>query len=192
MQDQVVFAVQRGVANMKRRQLIKASITGGLTLGLLGGGAVWLSIDSNKGALTIEASLTILKSLSNKPVSNLGKWNAYQVFTHCAQSVEYSMSGYPEHKSNLFKNTVGQLAFSIFSAKGKMTHKLSEPIPGAPALALEKDIKLALHRLEKALLAFKLYDGNLSPHFAYGELSKKEYEIAHVLHLYNHLQEIKS
>ena len=71
-----------------------------------------------------------------------------------------------------------------------MTHDLSEPIPGAPAIASEKDIKVALARLEKSLLVFKQYEGELSVHFAYGELSKEEYEKAHVMHLYNHLQEV--
>ena len=175
---------------MKRRQFIKASIGGGVTIVLIGGGAIWLNIDSNQDPLTIDAALTQLKSIANKPTSSLGKWNAYQIFTHCAQSVEYSMSGFPEHKSKLFKNTVGQLAFSIFSSKGKMTHDLSEPIPGAPAIASEKDIKVALARLEKSLLVFKQYEGELSAHFAYGDLSKEEYEKAHVMHLYNHLQEV--
>jgi hypothetical protein len=175
---------------MKRRKFIKASIGGGITVGLIGGAAIWLSIDPNKEPLTVEAALAKLKSLSNKPALNLGKWNPYQIFTHCAQSVEYSISGFPEHKSNLFKSTVGQLAFSAFSSKGQMTHDLSEPIPGAPVLALEKEISIALARLEKSLLVFKQYEGNLAPHFAYGELSKKEYEKAHVMHLYNHLQEM--
>ncbi len=176
---------------MNRRQFIKASMLGGVTIGVLGGG-VWLSIEPNKEPLTIDAALTKLKLLSDRPILNLGEWNPYQIFTHCAQSVEYSMSGFPEQKSNLFKNSIGKLAFSIFSSKGKMTHGLSEPIPGAPVIALEKDVNIALARLEKALVEFKQFEGDLLPHFAYGDLSKREYEIAHVIHLYNHLQEIKS
>jgi hypothetical protein len=175
---------------MKRRQFIKASIGGGVIAGLIGSGAAWLSISSNKDPLTIDAALAKLKSLSILPVSNSGEWDPYQVFSHCAQSVEYSMTGFPKHNSDLFKSTVGLLAFSIFFTKGKMTHSLNEPIPGAPALAKDKDINIALLRLEKSLIAFKQYEGKLLPHFAYGELSKKEYEVAHVLHLYNHLQEI--
>jgi hypothetical protein len=173
---------------MKRRQFIKASIGGGV--GLIAGGAVWLNLSANKYPLTVDAALAKVKSLYNGPVSYSGEWNPYQVFSHCAQSVEYSMTGYPEQNSDLFKNTVGQVVFSIFSSKGKMTHNLSEPIPGAPAFATDKDIKIALFRLEKSLVAFKEYEGKLLPHFAYGELSKEEYEAAHAMHLYNHLQEI--
>jgi len=177
---------------MKRRQCIKASIGTGVAVGLIGGGAVWLNISSNKDPITIDTALTKLKLLSNRPVSSSGEWDPYQIFSHCAQSVEYSMIGFPEHNSDLFKNTVGQVVFSIFSSKGKMTHSLREPIPGAPALSKDKDINAALGRLEKSLIAFKQYQGKLLPHFAYGELSKKEYEAAHVMHLYNHLQEINS
>jgi hypothetical protein len=50
----------------------------------------------------------------------------------------------------------------------------------------------ALMRLENAFLVFKQYQGKLSPHFAYGELSKQEYEAAHVMHFHNHLSELRS
>ena len=61
----------------------------------------------------------------------MGEWEPAQIFTHCAQSVEYSISEFPVHKSNIFKISVGKLAFS---SKGRMTHGLSEPIPSAPKL----------------------------------------------------------
>ena len=175
---------------MNRRKFIKATIGSTAVLSVVGG-AVWLSIDENTEPLTMDAAITVIQSLSDQPISHLGEWNPTQIFNHCAQSVEYSMSGFPKHKSDLFKNTLGQMAFSAFSAKGKMTHSLSEAIPGAPKLQLENSIPAALKRLETAMIKFKNYQGKLLPHFAYGELSKKEYEAAHVMHLYNHLKEIK-
>jgi hypothetical protein len=102
------------------------------------------------------------------------------------------MSSFPEHKSQLFKNTVGKLAFSLFSSKGKMTHNLSEAIPGSPPINSMLDAKEALNHLKNVLIEFDHYKGELSPHFAYGELTKSEYEIAHVMHLYNHLKEVKT
>jgi hypothetical protein len=99
--------------------------------------------------------------------------------------------GFPEHKSKLFKNTVGRIAFSIFSSKGKMTHNLSEVIPGAEPFSAKEDVMFALDRFKKSLVGFKKHQGDLTPHFAYGNLSKAEYEIAHVMHFYNHLQEIE-
>jgi hypothetical protein len=31
-----------------------------------------------------------------------GEWNSAQVFSHCAQSAEFSMIGFPQHKSAVF------------------------------------------------------------------------------------------
>lgn len=174
---------------MNRRKFIKATIGSTAVIGVVGG-AVWFSIDENTKPLTIDAAITLIQSLSDQRLSHLGEWNPTQIFNHCAQSVEFSMSGFPEHKSEVFKNTVGQIAFSAFSAKGKMTHSLNEFIPGAPLLGLENNLEKAIERLKKSMLSFQCYNGKLQPHFAYGELSKSEYEAAHVMHLYNHLKEI--
>lgn len=175
---------------MKRRQFIKASIVSGSSIIGLGGGAYLIIDEVDKNELTIKSALKKLNTLSDTDIKSSGEWNLYQIFTHCAQSVEYSMSQFPLHKSDLFKSTVGKLAFSLFSSKGKMTHKLSEPIPGAPLLIKNEDVTIALNRLKKSLKDFNEYKGSIAPHFAYGKLTKKEFEIAHVMHLNNHLQEI--
>ncbi|MBA6357938.1 MULTISPECIES: DUF1569 domain-containing protein [unclassified Colwellia] len=177
---------------MKRRQFVKASLVGGGVILGVGAGAFTLIKEGNKNSLTVEMALKKLDDLSDESLIHQGEWNPYQIFSHCAQSVEFSMSEFPEHKSNLFKSTVGQLAFSIFASKGKMTHNLGEPIPSAPIIIKHLDSTHALIRLKQSLLNFSRYQGILAPHFAYGELSKAEYEIAHVMHLYNHLQEIKT
>ena len=175
---------------MKRRRFIKTGIIGGLSIGIVGSGAVWLNTPSNKDPLTIDAVLAKLDELSTQTILSSGEWSPYQIFTHCAQSIEFSLTGFPEHKSDFFKNTAGQLAFSAFSTKGQMTHNLSEPIPGAQRIESIADIESALNRFKISLIDFKQFDGKLAPHFAYGELSKPEYERAHVMHFYNHLQEI--
>lgn len=175
---------------MERRQFVKASALAGV--GLLGGASVWLGIGSNKESLTIAAVLSKLETLTEKPISHTGSWDPAKVFIHCAQSIEYSMTGYPVQKSDLFKSTLGSLAFSAFASKGAMTHGLDQPIPGAPAINSNQDLSLALAQLKKSLTDFQQYDGVLQPHFAYGDLSKAEYEVAHVLHIYNHFQELTS
>jgi Protein of unknown function (DUF1569) len=101
------------------------------------------------------------------------------------------MSGYPEQDSIFFQNTVGKLVFSFFSSKGKMTHGLTDPVPGAPPLEIQEDPTSALVRLRTALMDFQDYQGQLKPHFSYGELSKEEFAVAHVIHLNNHLEELK-
>jgi len=172
---------------VNRRNFILASAGTGV---LLSTGAGWLAIDQHEGPLTIDVALNQLDQLMQQQPVAKGSWNLAQVFTHCAQSVEYSMLGYPQHKSDLFKNTVGQTAFSLFLAKGKMTHPLDEAIPGAPLLAKDANTLHAYERFKKSLMDFKAYTGTLAPHFAYGPLSKAEYEAAHVMHFNNHLLEI--
>ncbi len=176
---------------MKRRQFVKMSLVSGAAIIGLGTGTLMLIDERSKDSLTVDFALKKLDELSNSKFLSLGEWEPYQIFTHCAQSVEFSMSQFPEHKSNFFKHTVGKLAFSAFSSKGKMTHGLSEPIPGASIPTKRFDSIIALDRLKKSLIEFDRYQGNLAPHFAYGELTKDEYEKAHLMHLYNHLQEIK-
>lgn len=177
---------------MKRRQFVKASLASGAGIMGIGAGTFMLIEESSKDSLTVDFALKKLDELSNENLLNLGEWDPYQIFTHCAQSIEFSMSQFPEHNSTFFKKTVGKLAFSIFSSKGRMTHGLNEPIPSAPTLTQSVDSIIALNRLKKSLIEFKSYQGTLAPHFAYGVLTKDEYEKAHLMHLYNHLQEIKS
>ena len=173
---------------MNRRKFIAGSIVSGVAVG---SGAVWLSIEKHQEPLNIDFTLLQLNKLvAQNPVAH-GEWNLYQLFTHCAQSVEYSMTGYPEHKSEFFKNTAGKTAFFLFGSKGKMTHKLNEAIPGAPELLAQGNLSDALERFKKSLIDFKQYEGILAPHFAYGQLTKSQYEEAHVMHFNNHLQEIK-
>ena len=115
-------------------------------------------------------------------------WNWSQTLVHCAQSIEYSLSGFPAPRSTLFQNTLGAAAFHVFALRGRMNHDLAEPIPGAPALdASVPDASSALARLRQAVNGFTTHTGPLHPHFAYGPLSKGQYEQAHAMHLANHL-----
>lgn len=115
-------------------------------------------------------------------------WNWSQTLEHCAQSMEFSMQGFPQPKSALFQHTAGAAAFGLFAWRGRMSHNLAEPIPGAPALAMgTPDASAALERLHAAVAAFAAHQGPLQPHFAYGALSRQQYEQAHAMHLANHL-----
>ena len=173
---------------MNRRQFILGSIASGV---FIGGGATWFGIKQHQEPLDIDFALSNLNKLMKQSPKTTGEWNLYQVFTHCAQSVEYSMVGYPDHKSDIFKNTVGKAAFSLFSSKRKMTHALDESIPGAPEFSDEESVADAFERFKKSLIDFKEYEGVLAPHFAYGQLTKQQYEMAHVMHFNNHLQEVE-
>ncbi len=138
---------------------------------------------------SIASALKTLDALRNAPPRMTGAWDLAQVLHHAAQSVEYSLQGFPQPKPAWFRATVGPLAFAVFSARGSMSHGLAEPIPGAPALALGQPLGPAVDRLVASLRAFESHTGPLAPHFAYGALDKPAYTKAHLMHLADHWRE---
>lgn len=116
-------------------------------------------------------------------------WNLSQVLQHLAQSIEFSVKGFPELKPAWFRATLGSAAFTVFNARGKMSHSLDDPIPGAAALDASLSLKASVQRLLDAMDAFSAHKGEFFPHFAYGKLDRAEYERAHLMHLANHWQQ---
>lgn len=168
---------------MKRRILLGAGIVGAAAA------AGWIALPRGGQPLTAAAASDALARLRGAKIMHRGGWNPAQVFAHVAQSIEYSMTGFPQPKAALFQNTVGAAAFAVFQSRGAMTHGLTEPIPGAPAIAAAEDQAAALERVLKALSDFDKFGGALQPHFAYGALDKQAYAAAHAMHVYNHLTE---
>jgi Protein of unknown function (DUF1569) len=153
------------------------------------GTAGWLALPSDTRALTVASATSELAKLKGAKIKHTGGWTPAQVFEHLAQSIDYSMTGFPQSKSAFFQSTAGAAAFAVFQAKGAMKHGLTEVIPGAPALAMNADQDAALDRLLKSLATFDSFSGALKPHFAYGELDKQKYAAAHSMHVFNHLTE---
>jgi hypothetical protein len=114
-------------------------------------------------------------------------WTWSKTLLHCAQSIDYSMSGYPEARSALFRYTAGAAGFSYFKSRKRMSHNLLEAIPGSAMLDANAATELAMATLRKSIDKFNAFSGILAPHFAYGKLSKEDYELAHAMHLANHL-----
>lgn len=125
-------------------------------------------------------------------VRSTGAWPPGAMFEHMAQSINMSMDGFPQPKSAVFQATAGAAAFAIFKWRGQMSHSLSEPIPGAPALGLGEDWRPGALRLRAAITRFKRHAGVLRPHFAYGALDKADFALAHTLHIANHQDEVVS
>jgi hypothetical protein len=123
-------------------------------------------------------------------VKSTTSWKMGAVLEHLAQSIEMSLDGFPEPKSALFQSTVGSAAFAVFKWRGQMTHGLTDPIPGAPALTQVDDWKPSSLRLRTAITRFNGHTGALKPHFAYGNLSRADFALAHALHIANHQDEI--
>jgi hypothetical protein len=139
-----------------------------------------------------EAEEELTRLAAAKELVSGAAWTWAQTLEHCAQSIEYSVSGFPESKSKLFQNTVGAAALGVFSWRGRMSHDLAEPIPGAPALARATPPEVALARLRASVASFRSWSRPLQPHFAYGALDRDAYERAHAMHLANHLSQFRA
>lgn len=162
----------------------------GAFLGVAGGGYYWLNAPRDQSHLSLDLMLDKIETLSKSSFETQGSWDASRTFHHLAQSVEFSMQGFPKQKSPIFQKTVGKLAYKVFNARGAMKHGLDEVIPGETVTA-DGQIQTALVRLKNSLLEFKGYEADMKPHFAYGQLDKADYAIAHVLHINNHLEEFR-
>lgn len=119
-----------------------------------------------------------------------GAWTLPWVLEHCAQSIEYSLSGYPVLRSGLFRATIGRIAKRKFLGSGAMSHDVEAAIAGAPALSLT-DTNVAADRLTKAIAAFRAHEGSLADHLAYGACSKADYEALHAMHVTDHFQKLR-
>ena len=140
---------------------------------------------------TLDDALRWLDRLERGTVAKAtGAWPLTAVLDHLAQSIEMSMDGYPQPKGELFQKTAGSAAFAFFKWRGRMSHGLDEPIPGAPGLSAVAEWHPAAARLRTAIKRFNAHGGPLKPHFAYGPLDKSDYVLAHSFHIANHQDEI--
>ena len=139
-----------------------------------------------------QAQQAVLDLLFVPRVVQGSPWNLSQVLQHLAQSIEFSMQGFPALKGAWFRSSIGSAAFAVFNARGTMSHDLAEPIPGAPALDASQALRTSVNRLLAAMDAFAQFGGTLRPHFAYGELTKPQYERAHLMHLANHWTQLQA
>jgi hypothetical protein len=121
-----------------------------------------------------------------------GTWNLSEVLQHCAQSIRYSVTGYPALKSGLFRTTVGPVAKRLFLRRGSMRHDVDAPLAGAPALAPERPVDNALADLRASVETFNGHDGGTHPHPAYGRCSYREYATLHAMHIGDHLPGLRS
>ncbi|MCE9599651.1 MAG: DUF1569 domain-containing protein [Spirochaetia bacterium] len=128
-----------------------------------------------------------LDRLETSQTDTHGPWNVPQILVHLAQSIEYSLTGYPENKSVIIRKTIGRLVLSRFLSQGYMTHNLSAPIPGAPPLDPNVSVQDGIKRLRKAIVDFRAFQDELKIHFVYDKVTHDEYERVHAMHIANHL-----
>lgn len=174
---------------MNRRQLLGYGVL--TSVAVLGGGVALLPRPGVPLRPSLTEAMALLQRLQGMALESRAGWSVAEVFNHCAQSVEFSLDGYPQLKPAWFRHSIGPAALALFQARGGMRHALDEPIPGAPSLDAPLSAEAALARLQQAFARFSAHGGALAPHFAYGELTHAEYAQAHALHLYEHLSLIR-
>jgi Protein of unknown function (DUF1569) len=175
-------------ADMNRRIFQRTVVCLLAAPALLPAGA-WAQGDAKVQSLS--AALLWLDRLHAAPgINTSGAWPLSAILEHLAQSIEMSMDGFPAPKSELFQRTLGTAAFTVFKWRGQMSHSLAEPIPGAPVLTPAAAWQPAAQRLRASITRFEAHKAALKPHFAYGQLSKSDYALAHTMHIANHQDEI--
>jgi hypothetical protein len=125
--------------------------------------------------------------LASGDVQARNGWSLARVLTHAANGIEYSMTRYPQYKPALFRATIGRIALRKFLRQGYMRHDRTADIPGEPTS--EGRLEDAVMHFRRAVEAFRAFEGELAPHFAYGPVTKDEYERIHAMHLADHLGE---
>ena len=103
---------------MQRRRFFGVLAVGSAVA--LGAGYWRLPAGPAPAALSIEAALALLQRLAGEPLVSRQGWSPAEVFNHCAQSVEYSLEGYPQLKPVWFRQSLGPAAFAVFGLRGAM------------------------------------------------------------------------
>lgn len=135
------------------------------------------------------ALVPVLEYLEHNPATAIdGEWSLYRTLIHCAQSIEYSITGFPVHRSIILRRTVGPLVARRFLKRGAMNHNRAEPIPGAPEIPEDGPVPEAVRRLREAMARFANHSERVSEHFIFGRLSKEQFGELHVLHMKNHFE----
>lgn len=114
-------------------------------------------------------------------------WNLSQTLQHCAQTVRYSVTGYPRLKPALFRATAGALAKRVFLRRGAMKHSLTADIAGAPSLDADLPVPEAAAQLASAVTLFTTHTSPHALHPAYGRCTHAEFAALHTYHLAEHL-----
>jgi hypothetical protein len=114
-------------------------------------------------------------------------WNLSQTIQHCAQTVRYSVVGYPRLRPALFRATAGALAKHLFLRRGATRHSLDAEIDGAAPLAADRPAADAATELAEAVALFTGHTGPHATHPAYGRCTHEQFERLHAMHLAEHL-----
>lgn len=131
-----------------------------------------------------ESLLKLRASATSVPSRGM---SLHQVLLHCTQSIDYSLTGFPQMKPKLVRVTIGSLVAGRYLSRGRMSHNLDAPVPGAPKLPAEGDLNAAWDGLFAALDRFERHASPVHEHFIFGTLSKQDFGRLHAMHIADHV-----
>ena len=148
--------------------------------------------ESHRFSNLAEAREALLKLRTAKSAKTERGMSLHQVLLHCGQSIDYSLTGFPQLRSGIVRATVGPIIARRFLAKGAMSHDLGAPVPGAPALPIDGDLQAACDTLIQAIDRFLGHTAPIHPHFVFGSLTKSQFEQLHAMHIADHFSAVAS
>lgn len=116
------------------------------------------------------------------------EWSLYKVLNHLAKTCEGAMFGFPETDPPAVQ-AVQYIGFQAFKAQGYMSHNLTAPVPG-PEIADDGPLPEAFTRIRNAISDFQNFTGETFPHFAYGNITYAEWELANSFHMADHFSSL--
>ncbi len=131
---------------------------------------------------TFDEVLAHLPTVEKSSTPGLG-W----ALAHCAQSLEFSVTGFPTQKPAWFQQTIGRVVLGRFLKKGAMSHDVEAAIPGAADVPRDTSAADGAQRLRAAIALFRGHSGPLAPHVVYGKVDRVGCESVHSMHIANHL-----
>lgn len=131
-----------------------------------------------------------LNQLNEDDIKVKTDWSMYHTLVHCAETIEYSMNGYPEMKPAFLRATVGKLAIKKFLRQGYMKHSLVADVAGGRKIKEDGSFEEGKNILLSMIDEFLNYKGKFAPHLLFGNLSREEYDQYFVLHIQDHFSEL--
>ena len=180
-------------STMSRKRFLRLAVvsTAAASMPMLGG------CSNNGRALSYSSLSQVLEEL-DRMESSTGlelqqDWSLYKVLRHLAQTIQGAMLGFSEVEPAAAQS-VGKLAFQYFKTKGYMSHNLTQEVPlvngQSEVVPDDGDLAEAYYILRNAIYDFQNFTGSLFPHFAYGELSYEDWELANAYHCADHFSSL--
>ena len=120
-------------------------------------------------------------------LSPRGSYTFSETVQHAAQSIGYSMTGYPRLAPESLRATVGRAVKHLFLNRGAMRHNLSAPVSGAPELDKSMPDLDAIMLLRTTVDRLAAFNDALHPHPTYGRCTKEQVANLQTMHLIEHL-----